>query len=108
MNHVGKDLILCDSISTATTFTTEACYKTFKIKCGPLTCDSKKVIYLLKHKTCGEVPYVGRAKTKFLYRFSSIKVNIERLKRVIGKFARNYFTLTIVLMALAALKIKIL
>ena len=34
-----------------------------------------------------------------------VKVNIERLEKVIGKFLRNYFTLTIVLMAIAALKI---
>ena len=36
------------------------------------------------------------------------KVNIERLEKVIGKLLRNYFTLTIVLMAIAALKIWIL
>ena len=34
-----------------------------------------------------------------------IKVNVERLERVMRKFLRNYFTLTVLLMAIAALKI---
>ena len=59
-----KTCLVCDSISTATTFTTEACQKTFKIQCGPLTCSSEKVLYLLKCKVCGEVPYVGKERTK--------------------------------------------
>ena len=37
-----KTCLLCDSISTATTFTTEACQESFKIQSGPLTCDSEK------------------------------------------------------------------
>ena len=37
-----------------------------------------------------------------------IKVNIDSLERVIAKFLKNYFTLTIVLMATAALKIGFL
>ena len=57
--------LLCVLISTATTFTTEACYETFNIDNGPLTCGSEKVLYLLKCKVCGEVPYFGNAKTKF-------------------------------------------
>ena len=60
-----KTYLVCDSISTATTFTTEACQETFKIQSGPLTCVSEKAPYLLKCKVCGEVPYVGKAKTKF-------------------------------------------
>ena len=74
VNHVGKKTCLvCDSISTATTFTTEACQETFKIQSGPLTCDSEKVLYLLKCKVCAEVPYVGKAKTKYGYRFNNCK-----------------------------------
>ena len=90
------------------TFTTETCQETFKIQSGPLTWNSEKVLYLLKCKVCGQVPYVGKAKTKFRYRFKITKVNIERLEKLIGKFLRNYFTLTIVLMFIAALKIGIL
>ena len=68
-----KTCLVCDSISTATTFTTEACQETFKIQTGPLTCDSEKFLYLLKYKVCGEVPYVGKVKTKFRYRFNNYK-----------------------------------
>ena len=35
-----KTYLVCDSISTATTFTTEACQETFKIQTGTLACDS--------------------------------------------------------------------
>ena len=68
-----KTCLICNSISTITTFTTEACQETFKIQKGPLSCDSKKVLYLLKCKVCGEVPYVEKAKTKFRYRFNNYK-----------------------------------
>ena len=68
-----KTCLVCDSISTATTLTTEACQETFKIQSGLLTCDSEKFLYLLKCKVCGEVSYVGKAKTKFRYRFNNYK-----------------------------------
>ena len=68
-----KTCLVCDSISTATTFTTEAFQEAFKIQSGLLTCDSEKVLYLLNCKVCGEVPYVGKAKTKFCYRFNNYK-----------------------------------
>ena len=42
-----KTFVVCDSISTATIFTTKACEETFKIQSGPLTCDSENVTYLL-------------------------------------------------------------
>ena len=51
---------------------------------------------------------LGKRKSNFDIGLIMIKVNIEHLERVIGKFLRNYFTLTIVLMAIAALKIMIL
>ena len=80
-----KTCLLCDSINTATTFTTEACQETFKIQSGPLTCDSEKVLCLLKCKICGEVPYGGKAKTKFCYRFD----NYESKHRVFRKGNRK-------------------
>ena len=46
-----KTCLVCDSISAATIFTTEACQDTFKIQSGPLTCDSEKVLYILKCKS---------------------------------------------------------
>ena len=48
-----KTCLVCDSISTTTTFTTEACLETFKIQKDPLNCDSEKVLHLLKCKVCG-------------------------------------------------------
>ena len=103
-----KTCLVCDSINTATTFTAEACQETFKIQSGPLTCDSGKVLHLLKWKVCGEVLYLGKAKTKFRHRFSNYKSKQKRLEKVIEKFLRSYFTLTIVLMTIAASKIGIL
>ena len=100
----AKTCLVCDFISTATTFTTEACEETFKIQSGPLTCDSEKVFYLLECKS----PTLEKQKPNFVIGLIIIKVNIERLERVIGKFLRNYFILTIVLMAIVALKIEIL
>ena len=60
-----KTCLVCNSVRTTTTFTTEACGENYKILSGPLNCNSEKVLYLLKCKVCGEAPYVGKAKTKF-------------------------------------------
>ena len=68
-----KTCLVCNSIRTTTTFSTEACGETFKIQSGTLNCNLEKVLYLLKCKVCGEGPYVGKAKTKFRYRFSNYK-----------------------------------
>ena len=56
-----KTCLVCNSIRTATTFTTEACGEIFQIQSGPLNCNSEKVLYLLKCKVCGDAPYVGKA-----------------------------------------------
>ena len=68
-----KTCLVCNSIRTTTTVTTEVCGEVFKIQSGPLNCNSEKVLYLLKCKVCGEAPYVGKAKTKFRYRFNNYK-----------------------------------
>ena len=52
-------------------------------------------------------PMLRKRKPNFVIGLIIIKVNIERLEKVIGKFLRNCFTLTIVLMAIATLKIGI-
>ena len=52
-------------------------------------------------------PMLGKRKPNFVIGLITIKVNTERLEKVIKKFLRNYFTLTIVLMAIVALKIGI-
>ena len=60
VNHVGKNLLSkCDSISTATTFTTNSYQETFKIQKGPLNCNSQKVVELVK---CGKFPMLGKRK----------------------------------------------
>ena len=73
VNMWKKTCLVCDSISTTTMFTTEAWQDTFKIQKGSLNCDSEKVLYLLKCKVFGGVHYVGKAKTKFRYRFNNYK-----------------------------------
>ena len=40
------------------------CGETFKIQSGAPNWNSQKVLYLLKCRICGEVPYVSNAKTK--------------------------------------------
>ena len=60
-----KTCLVCNSIRTTTTFTTETCNETFKIQSDTLNCNSEKVLYLLKCKVCGEASYIGKAKTKF-------------------------------------------
>ena len=64
---------VCDYICDTDAFTTKACGETFKIQRGILNCNSEKVIYLLKCRICGEVLYVGKAKTKFRARFNNYK-----------------------------------
>ena len=64
---------VCDHIITTNTFTTKACGKVFKIQSGPLNCNSEKVLYLLRCKICDDTPYVGKAKTKFRFRFNNYK-----------------------------------
>ena len=88
-----KTCLVCDSISTATTFTTEAFQETFKIQSGPFTCDSEKVLYLLKCKICHEVLYFGKAKTKFRYRFNNYKSIHRAFKKGNQKVAQKLFHL---------------
>ena len=65
---------VCNYISTTDRFTTKTSGETFKIKDGPLNCDSDKVLYLLKCNVCDEeAPYVGKSYTKFRLRFNNYK-----------------------------------
>ena len=86
-----KTCLVCDSTSTATTFTTEACQETFEIQSGSLTYDSEKVLYLIKCKICGEVPYVGKAKTKFRYRFNNYKSKHRAFRKGNWKVTQKLF-----------------
>ena len=92
VNHEGKKTCLvCDSKSAATTFTTEACQGTCKIQSGPLTCDSKKVLYLLKCEVCGEVPFFRKAKTKCCHRFNYYKSKHRTFRRGNQKVRQKLF-----------------
>ena len=86
-----KMCLVCDSISTATTFTTKACQESFKIQKGSLTCDSEKVLSLLKCTVCGEVPYVGKAKNKFRYRFNNYKSKQRAFRKGNQKVSQKLF-----------------
>ena len=68
-----KICLVCNSIRTTATFTTEAFGEGFKIQSGSLSFNSEKLLYLLKYKVSGEAAYVGKAKTKFRYRLNKRK-----------------------------------
>ena len=91
VNHVEKKCLVCGYISTATTFITEACQEAFKIQSGPSTCDSEKVLYLLKCKVCGEVPYVGKAKTTLRYSFNNYNSKHKAFKKGNRKVLQKLF-----------------
>ena len=107
VNHVAKKTCLVrDSISIATTtLKAEACLKIFKIQKSLLNYDYEKNPYLLKCEVCGETPKLGKEKLNFVIGSIIIEVNIERLRRVIGKFLRNYSTLAIALMVTVAVMV---
>ena len=66
-------------------FTTKTCREVFKIQSGPLNCNSEKVSYLLRCKICDDTSHVGKAKTKFRFRFN----NYERKHRSFRKGKQN-------------------
>ena len=89
VNHLGKKMFFCDSINTATTFTTEACQETFKIQSSLLISDFEKVLYLLKCKVCAKVPYIGKAKTKLRYRFNTYKSKHRAFRKDIQRVPKE-------------------
>ena len=77
---------VCDFICDIDTFSIKACGETFQS--GIL--NSQEVVYLLKCRICGEVPYAGRAKTKFRARFDDYK-SAHRSYRKEGKVSQQRF-----------------
>ena len=65
--------------------------KLLKFRVVTLTGDSKKVLYLFKCKVCGEVPYVGKAKTKFRYRFNNYKSKHRAFRKSNRKVPQKLF-----------------
>ena len=74
-----KTCLVCNSICN------------FKIQSDPLNCNSEKVLYLLKCKVCGEAPYVGKAKTKFRYRFNNYKSKHRAFRKGNRKIPQKRF-----------------
>ena len=70
-----------DHIITANTFTTKACGEEIKSQSVPLNCNSEKVLYLLRCKICDDIPYVGKAKTKFCLRFNNYKMKHRSFRK---------------------------
>ena len=94
-----KTYLLCNSIKTIqllqrklaeklSTFTTQACEETFRIQ---VNCNPGKVLYLLKCSVCSQAPYVGKAKTKFPYRFNNYKSKHKALRKGNRKIPRKVF-----------------
>ena len=95
-----KTGLVCNSIRTTTTFTTEACGEIFKIQSGPLNCNSENVLYLLKCKVCGDAPYIGKPKLSFDIGSITIKANIDLSGKETEKYPRNVFIIIIVWMVI--------
>ena len=86
-----KTCLVCNSVRNTTTLTTQACRKTFKIQNGPLNCNLKKVLYILKCEVYGKAPYIGKVKTKFQYRFNNYKREHIAFRRGNRKIPQNIF-----------------
>ena len=86
-----KTCLVCDSIRTTTTFTTEAFRETFKTQSGPLNCNSEKVLYLLKCKVSCEAPYAGKTKIKFQYKYNNYKSKHRAFKKENRKIPQKRF-----------------
>ena len=77
MNHVKKNLFdVCLNKNYYSFYN-----GSFKIQGCPLSCNSEKVLYLLKCKVCDEASYVGKAKTKFWYRFNNYKTKHRAFRK---------------------------
>ena len=62
-----------------------------KIQSGTLSCNSEKVLYLLKCKVRGDAPYVGKAKAKFRYRFNNYKSKHRAFRKGNRKIPQKLF-----------------
>ena len=82
--------------------------KILKFVVVPLHVIPKNFLIYWNVKFVVKFPTLGKRKPNFVIGLITIKVNTERLEKVIGKFLRNFFTLTIASMATATFKIGIL
>ena len=94
-----KACLVCGFIlNTATIFKTEACQET-KLRL-------RVVYYYVKFVM--KIPKLGKRKPNDIIALIITTLNTERSERVIGKFFKNYITLSIASMATVTLKIGIL
>ena len=56
-----------------------------------ILCRAGLVLYLSKCKVCGEVPYVGKAKTEFRYRFNNYKSKRRTFRKGNWKVPQKLF-----------------
>ena len=82
-----KTCLVCNSIRTTTTFTTEACGEIFKIQSGPLNC----VVRLLM---------LEKPKLSFHIGSITMKANIELSGKETEKYPRNVFMIIIIWMVI--------
>ena len=108
VNMWKKTCLVCDSISTTTMFTTEAWQDTFKIQKGSWIVTLKKCYTYWNAKSLVESTTLGKRKPNFATGLIITKVNIEHLEKVIKKFIRNFFTLSIISMATVEFMIGVL
>ena len=80
-----KSCVVCDSISTAETFSTETCQENFKIQSGPLSCD------LSRCETCGEAPFVSKINPKFRGKCNNYKSKHRALRKGNRKLLQKLF-----------------
>ena len=69
----------------------EFCQESFKILGGPLNCNSKKVLYLLKFKICGAAPYYAKTDVQLLYRFNNYKSKHRTFRKSNQKVPWKHF-----------------
>ena len=95
-----KTCLVCNSVRTTTTFTTETFGEVFKIQSGPLNYNSEEILYLLKCKVCGEAPYVEKAKLSVDIGSITMRANMGLSGKETEKYPRNVFTIIIVWMVI--------
>ena len=86
-----KTCIVCNSIRTTTTFTTETCGEIFKIQSGALNCNSEKVLYLANVKCVVRLHMLEKSKLSFDIGSITIKANIRAFRKGIRKIPQKHF-----------------
>ena len=81
-----KTCLVCNSIRTTTTFTTEACGEIFKIQSGPLNCNSEKYYALRNVKCVVRLLMLEKPKLGSII----IKANIELSGKETEKYPKTF------------------